>query len=204
MEKISKFTSPKLNLEQYQTPASIAATICHIAYMKGDTYMKTILDLGCGTGILAIGASLLGANIVYGIDIDNKSIEIANKNGALLNRNIKFLCMDILNLNETKFSNINTVIMNPPFGSRKKGADRPFLLKALELANVIYTIHNKDSYKFVKSYIYPSIISDSFCCKFPIYRTFSFHKKDIYFLEVEIYRIEKINFNEKKRIQVNN
>jgi len=31
--------------------------------------------------------------------------------------------------------------MNPPFGSQRKHADRPFLLKAFEVADVVYSIH---------------------------------------------------------------
>ncbi|MEA1970182.1 MAG: 50S ribosomal protein L11 methyltransferase [Thermodesulfobacteriota bacterium] len=39
-----------------------------------------ILDVGTGTGILAICAAKLGAHMVTGIDIDPKAVEIAGKN----------------------------------------------------------------------------------------------------------------------------
>jgi len=39
-----------------------------------------ILDVGTGTGILAICAAKLGAHTVTGIDIDPKAVEIAGKN----------------------------------------------------------------------------------------------------------------------------
>ncbi len=39
------------------------------------TKEDTILDLGCGTGILGIAASKLGAKEVYTVDIDEKAIE---------------------------------------------------------------------------------------------------------------------------------
>lgn len=39
-----------------------------------------ILDLGCGSGILSIGAVLLGASSVYAVDIDENSVKIAKEN----------------------------------------------------------------------------------------------------------------------------
>jgi ribosomal protein L11 methyltransferase len=43
---------------------------------------KRVLDMGCGTGILAILAGMLGASDVLGIDIDQWSIENAMENCA--------------------------------------------------------------------------------------------------------------------------
>ena len=39
-----------------------------------------ILDLGCGSGILSIGALLLGAKSAYAVDIDENSVKIASEN----------------------------------------------------------------------------------------------------------------------------
>ena len=39
-----------------------------------------MLDLGCGTGRLGLGAAFLGAEEVVGIDIDPVAIKIAQKN----------------------------------------------------------------------------------------------------------------------------
>ncbi len=44
---------------------------------------KTVLDLGCGSGILAIGALLLGCSRAAGCDIDPKAPEVAEANAAL-------------------------------------------------------------------------------------------------------------------------
>ena len=44
---------------------------------------KTALDLGCGSGILGIGALLLGCASVTGCDIDPKSPDAARMNAAL-------------------------------------------------------------------------------------------------------------------------
>ena len=44
---------------------------------------KRVLDLGCGSGILAIGALLLGCREAVGCDIDPKAPEVALSNAAL-------------------------------------------------------------------------------------------------------------------------
>lgn len=44
---------------------------------------KTILDLGCGSGILGIGAMILGCDRCAGCDIDPKAPEVALANAAL-------------------------------------------------------------------------------------------------------------------------
>ncbi len=44
---------------------------------------STVLDLGCGSGILAIGAALLGARDVVGTDIEAVAIEVARTNAEI-------------------------------------------------------------------------------------------------------------------------
>jgi ribosomal protein L11 methyltransferase len=40
----------------------------------------TVLDYGCGSGILAMAAAALGSNEVFGVDIDPQAIETARRN----------------------------------------------------------------------------------------------------------------------------
>lgn len=42
----------------------------------------TLLDLGCGSGILSIAAVLLGASSIKAVDIDENSVRIARENAA--------------------------------------------------------------------------------------------------------------------------
>ncbi len=44
---------------------------------------KTVLDLGCGSGILGIGALVLGCDSAVGVDIDPKAPDIVMENAAL-------------------------------------------------------------------------------------------------------------------------
>ena len=55
-----------------------------------DLKNKSVLDMGCGTGVLAIIAKKLGAKHVHGIDIDEWSIENSNENSKVNN------CHDIV------------------------------------------------------------------------------------------------------------
>ena len=51
-----------------------------------EKYMKEgdrVLDVGCGSGILSIGAALLGSSCVYAIDIDPVAVEVTKENVAL-------------------------------------------------------------------------------------------------------------------------
>lgn len=51
-----------------------------------EDYMKPgdkVLDVGCGSGILSIGAALLGAGEVLGVEIDPVAVEISKENIAL-------------------------------------------------------------------------------------------------------------------------
>jgi ribosomal protein L11 methyltransferase len=46
---------------------------------------RRVLDVGCGTGVLAIAAARTGSRVALGTDIDAPSVRIANEN-AVLNR----------------------------------------------------------------------------------------------------------------------
>ena len=44
---------------------------------------RTVLDLGCGSGILSIAALCLGASSAVAVDIDPKAVDVAYENAAL-------------------------------------------------------------------------------------------------------------------------
>ena len=60
---------------------------------------KRVLDLGCGSGILGIGALILGCESCLGVDVDPKSPDVASDNAALNGLHedrIRFLAGDLL------------------------------------------------------------------------------------------------------------
>ncbi|MFA7342169.1 MAG: 50S ribosomal protein L11 methyltransferase, partial [Candidatus Methanomethylophilaceae archaeon] len=69
LQRLLPMPAPDPALEQYATPASIAADVLFQAYGNGDIADRKVVDLGCGNGIFAIGAWLLGAEKVLALDV---------------------------------------------------------------------------------------------------------------------------------------
>lgn len=58
----------------------------------------TVLDIGCGSGILAIASMLLGAKEGFGVDIDPLAVKTAKENGVMNNLKepeLTFVCGDL-------------------------------------------------------------------------------------------------------------
>lgn len=58
-----------------------------------------VLDVGCGSGILSIAASLLGAKYALGIDIDETAVKIAKENAKIngIEKVTEYVCGDLCN-----------------------------------------------------------------------------------------------------------
>jgi ribosomal protein L11 methyltransferase len=67
----------------FGTGSHATTKMCLAALERCAAPGKTVLDLGCGSGILAIGALLLGCECAAGCDIDPKAPEVAEANAAL-------------------------------------------------------------------------------------------------------------------------
>jgi putative methylase len=193
LQRLSGYSCPRAALEQYQTPAPLAARLLFHALMKGDVRGKKICDLGSGTGMLAIGASLLGADQVRGVDIDKNANRVAEENAALLDADVEFIVADVRDATlPARLGCSDTVIMNPPFGAQKAHADRPFIDLALMLAPVTYSIFNAGSVQFIETYTAERAeIDEKIGGIFPIKRTFSFHTQDVQEIGVEILRLKR-------------
>jgi len=194
LQRLCGFETPRAALEQYQTPAPLAARLLYHALMKGDIEGNLVADLGCGTGILAIGAALLGAASVTGTDIDEKALAIARKNADLLGAEVTFVAADLREGGcRDRIGAADTVVMNPPFGAQKAHADRPFIDCALAVAPVTYSIFNAGSLPFVEAYTaHRAEVTEKVGGAFPIRRTFVFHTQDVQEIEVEILRLKRI------------
>ncbi len=196
LQRCAGFEKPRAAWEQYQTPATLAARLLYDAYMNGDIKGKGVCDLGCGTGILAIGAALLGAKTVRAVDLDPKAVRTAGENAALLHADVEFVVADIDGADAgglaDRIGPCDTVVMNPPFGAQKQKvhADRPFIDCALTIAPVTYGIFNTGSTPFVEAYIKGrGRVAGRVSGTFPIKRSFAFHTKDVQEIEVEILRL---------------
>ena len=54
--------------------------LCLNYLSEADLAEKSVIDFGCGSGILGIAASKLGARFVTGVDIDQRAVQTANEN----------------------------------------------------------------------------------------------------------------------------
>jgi len=55
---------------------------------------QSLLDFGCGSGILAIAAEILGAGHTVGVDIDRQALDNADRNRGLNNSRTDFFHLD--------------------------------------------------------------------------------------------------------------
>lgn len=67
----------------FGTGSHATTRLCLTALEKHVRGGETVLDLGCGSGILAIAALRLGASHATGVDIDPKAVDVAYENAAL-------------------------------------------------------------------------------------------------------------------------
>ena len=178
LQEVNTFKKPKLQLEQYITTPHLASQIVfNIDQLYDDLRGKKICDLGCGTGMLSIACSFMESDFILGIDIDSEAIKTCKENiESFQINNIDLIQMDCektlqsVGKNEkllSFFNRFDTVIMNPPFGTKgftKKsnssedgdelnslGMDMKFLKLASLLTNKsIYSIHKSVTRDFIE------------------------------------------------------
>jgi len=205
--------SPKVSLEQYTVTEAIAAKMLYLAaYTNDDIIGKKVIDLGCGTGRLALAASYLGAQSVVGVDIDRAAIKTAYNNSekAGNSADVQWILGDI----STVRGSFDTVLQNPPFGVQKRSADRKFLEKALQVGNIIYSLHNHpfidkqliqrlkaspsdllqlSPSPFIERFVesHHGVVKAVYAMLMTIPRMFNFHTKMKYDLVIDLYLIKR-------------
>ena len=199
LSQLETFATPNVELEQYQTEGELAADILWQIFLQGNIEEKVIADLGCGNGILGIGALLLGAKKVHFVDVDEQAIALAEKNLHFvqekcdLSLSATFYHMDVQQFTKK----LDVVLENPPFGVQQPHADRHFLLAAMKIAPVIYSFHKLDSKGFIteltKDHGYQVV--QMFERTFTLKQTQEFHTKRVYPVEIGIWQIETFKNN---------
>jgi len=194
LQQLDSFQAPNPALEQYPiTPQGASIVLTIIANTYNDIQNKVVCDLGCGTGILAIGAALLGAKEVIGVDIDQNQLEIAIKNAQKLSltNKIVWIQSDIQNFS----IKADIIIQNPPFGVQKgdHGIDIIFLKKALEIAKIIYSLHKsgQKNQSYIKNFIQKqNVFLDAIIpIQINLPHLYTFHRKKNYAVQIDLYRI---------------
>lgn len=69
-------------------------SLCLGVLEKVVTENSTVLDVGCGSGILAIASLLLGAKKAVGVDIDGLAVKTAKENAELNNVSDRFTAIE--------------------------------------------------------------------------------------------------------------
>jgi putative methylase len=192
---VAGFEDPQADLEQYPTPPGLAAHVVHAADLNDDIEDRIVVDLGTGTGMLALGAALRGPEGVVGVDIDRTALITAAENRRRVGTNapIGWVCADATDA-PLRPPEPTTVLMNPPFGAQdgNEHADRAFLATAARISEVSYSVHNAGSEEFVEAYAADNggTVTHAFRATLDIDRQFEFHDEDTESINAEVYRIE--------------
>lgn len=197
LSKLKGFEKPKVRAEQYITDPEIAAEMLWLMFYRREIKGRIIADLGSGTGILGLGALLLGAEKVFFVENDKEAMDIAKQNrkdlikqGFRLEKAVFRLC-DIKDFGEK----VDIVVENPPFGTRQEHIDRVFLEKAFSLAHVVWSFHKSTTERFVFALAKDNKfkITERIKFKFPLKAAYEFHKRKIHRIDVTLYRLKSKN-----------
>ncbi len=190
LSRLKVFDQAEMGLEQYPTDAEIASTILWSANMRNLVRNKHIADLGSGTGILGIGALLLGARKVDFIEKDKKALDI-------LRLNLKDFRSESYTVNHCDISDYSEktdlVIQNPPFGTKNRHADTDFLIKAFQTSDNVISLHKTSTKDFILKtaktngfHVYEVMDFD-----YLLKRSMYFHRKEKHIIKVSAFFMKK-------------
>eukprot|EP01125_Pyxidicula_operculata_P018153 TRINITY_DN6433_c0_g1_i1.p1 TRINITY_DN6433_c0_g1~~TRINITY_DN6433_c0_g1_i1.p1 ORF type:complete len:192 (+),score=19.90 TRINITY_DN6433_c0_g1_i1:149-724(+) len=171
---------------------------------------KCIVDLGIGCGILTIGSVMLQSGFNIGIDIDPTALETCKENLTEfeMEEDIKLLECDVsqLSFKDNKFfvdgkseplleiaTQVDTVIMNPPFGTKTKGIDMVFLQKAFQIASgAVYSLHKTSTRAHIlrkaqELGVQAKVVAE---LRYDIPQMYKFHKEKSVDIEVDFIRFD--------------
>jgi len=187
LAKLKTLDTPTLKLEQYPVSPETAAELLYMAGFEHVDLKGQVIDLGTGTGRLAIGAALMGSKHVVGVDVDPEELALARQNAKTAGVKVEWVKSDIDKLS----GSYDTVIMNPPYGTRTVHADTRFLDKAFQLAPVTYSIHKSSTREYLVQYVKESNrrIDEARSLRMKIPHLFNFHSRKWGNVEVDLFRI---------------
>jgi len=164
-----------------------------------DFEAKSVLDLGCGCGMLSIASLIMGASFVVGVDIDMDALDQCRANMSELEvdeHDIELIRANVLTLPTIMRERYDTVVLNPPFGTKNNaGIDLAFLQSALAMSTgAVYSMHKTSTREHIlrkskESWrVNAQVIAQM---KFEILHQFRFHKKERVYIDVDLIRLEK-------------
>lgn len=202
LSSVKPFPRPKLSLEQYATDAHIAARMVYTGSTTFDDFEgKSVLDLGCGCGMLSLASILMGAERVLGVDIDPDALEQMRSNMEDLEveeaDGVEVINANVLTLPAWCRERFDTVVLNPPFGTKDNaGTDLAFLQVAQQMTlpgGAIYSMHKTSTREHLvrKGESWNLGVQVLAQMKFEILQQFKFHKKERVYVDVDLIRFAK-------------
>ncbi|KAM9486182.1 rRNA N(6)-adenosine-methyltransferase METTL5 isoform 1-T2 [Clarias gariepinus] len=194
LQQVDGFNKPKILLEQYPTGPHIAACMLYTMHNTfGDIKNKVVADLGCGCGVLSIGAAVLDAGLCVGFDIDSDALDIFKGNVEEFELpNIDMVQCDVCSVESLYTNKFDTVIMNPPFGTKhNQGIDMQFLKTALSMSRgAVYSLHKTSTRHHIQKKasdwnVKMEVIAE---LRYDLQASYKFHKKKSVDIQVDFIR----------------
>lgn len=117
-------------------------TLVLIEQVAKENITGSLMDIGCGIGVIAIALEKLCHVKAYGVDVNERAVALANQNAKQNHTDATFIVNDGLsNINET----FRTIVTNPPIRTGKKVIYRLFqeAYNHLEKGGVLYIVIRK-------------------------------------------------------------
>uniref|UniRef100_A0A914ENB7 Methyltransferase-like protein 5 n=1 Tax=Acrobeloides nanus TaxID=290746 RepID=A0A914ENB7_9BILA len=202
LDQLDTFKDSKLYLEQYATGSELGSEIL-LTINEDVGFEDTFVgDLGCGCGVLMIGASLLGCSATIGLDIDMDALKICQQN--IESMSLESVCdivnMDIIQSRSTSRMDkkFDLIVMNPPFGTKNNsGIDVKFIqrgLSMLEDGGVLYSLHKSSTRDFLMRKVKQWNGVEAECIaelRWNLEKTYRHQKKSVVDIEVDLLRYKK-------------
>lgn len=189
LDRLERFENPDELAEQYPTPSNVAANLLWNLNLDAGFQDKTVIDLGAGTGILGIGAGMLGAKHVHFIDYDGSALKTAKKNAEILPDDVEttFTLNSVQHFNPKQ--TYDYALINPPFGTRNKGIDTAFLQKGCEAAHTVLSMHKTTTRVYIakKARSFGKQILNEHHVRFPLAKTLNHHREHQKFIDVSAF-----------------
>jgi len=187
----------ELKLEQYSTPSEIAADWVWNMTNLGDIAGKVTVDAACGPGYLGLGCLLMGARKVIFVDKSEEALKICKRNLDKLKEKFSLGESEIVlsDIGDFFASGVDVVVQNPPFGTKIKHLDKLFLEKAFSLGKTVWSMHKLSTAKFVEAIAldFGYEVTHHWKYDFAIKKKFMFHRKPKVFVEVGLWRLQKLS-----------
>lgn len=189
LARVPPFPAPDPVREQVRTPVEAACELLEAAAARHDLDGRSVVDLGSGTGMLAIGAALCGAAPVVGVEQDAGAQALARSAGQAIGVDVEWVRADVA----AWHGSADTVVMNPPFGAQHAHADRPFWDAAFATARRrVYAFAGGESRTFIerRAVARGAHIDETRSVVWPFPRTFPHHRKARTELAVDLWVLE--------------